>query len=395
MSPMKIPHLLFAAALAALGGTAAAQTPAKQPRNIGESVWTQDVTGFRKALFNLGGYTKRWDLSAEPHYVPKRQVSGVLRIWGNNYIKDGVLGKYWEEEFRKYQPGIRIEYHLPTSGIAIPALACGVADLSMARAPTLMDLLTFEQVYHHPVTQIAACTGSYDVQSWGPCFIIVVNKDNPLTQISMKQLDGVFGGARRGGYVGSVWHTEYPYTRGPEENIRTWGQLGLTGEWADKPIHPGGQSIPNNASTGFSDNVLYGSMEWADGYAGFSNYVQPNHTLYTWSQQIRAAIAADKHALYWVFPAALGPEMKELAVQGKDGGPFVKRSLESCHDRSYPLTYQFYFYLDKAPGRPVDPKVDEFMHYILSQEGQTQIEREGKYLPLMPAQVAEGLAKLE
>jgi len=85
--------------------------------------------------------------------------------------------------------------------------------------------------------------------------IIVVHKDNPLTQISMKQLDGVFGGPRLGGYVGSVWHTEYPYARGPEENIRTWGQLGLTGAWADKPIHVGGQNLSSGVMLQFSNRA--------------------------------------------------------------------------------------------------------------------------------------------
>jgi len=63
----------------------------------------------------------------------------------------------------------------------------------------------------------------------------------------------VFGGARLGGLRRSVWHTEYPYARGPEENIRTWGQLGLTGEWADKPIHTGGQTLRGNQTSQFSD----------------------------------------------------------------------------------------------------------------------------------------------
>jgi phosphate transport system substrate-binding protein len=270
-----------------------------------------------------------------------------------------------------------------------------VADLGMAREPVIMELLTFEQVFHHPITQISALTGSYDVYGWGPAFIIAVNKDNPLNQISMKQLDGVFGAARLGGYDGSVYHSEYPYARGPEENIRTWGQLGLTGEWANRPIHVGGQGKRGNATTVFSDHVLWGSDNFVEDYRGYNNYVTKDGGVNTWSLQVQHAVAADPQAMFYVSPLALSPDLKELAVQARDGGPFVRRSLESCHDRSYPLTYQFFFYLNREPGQPVEPKVAEFMRFILSQEGQDCIQQEGRYLPLMPADVQAQLKKLE
>jgi phosphate transport system substrate-binding protein len=163
-----------------------------------------------------GGYTKKWDLSDLPHYTPKRQLTGKLRIWGNNYLKDGYLGEYWRAVFNKFQPGIEIEYNLPTTGIAIPSLAAKASDLAISRKAILMDLLTFEQVYHHSVSEVSAVTGSYDVYGWTPALIIAVHKENPVDKISMRQLDGVFGGQRLGGYVGSVWRTDYPCRRGAE-----------------------------------------------------------------------------------------------------------------------------------------------------------------------------------
>ena len=131
-----------------------AQTAA--PKNAGVSIWTQNVSQFRKDHGEIGGYKKRWDLSRLPHYAPKQQLSGTLRIWGNNYLKDGYLGDYWQEGFKKFQPGITIEYHLPTEAMAVPALVCGVADLGMSNKAILTDLLSFEQMYHYPVSAIAA-----------------------------------------------------------------------------------------------------------------------------------------------------------------------------------------------------------------------------------------------
>ncbi|MBX3749943.1 MAG: ABC transporter substrate-binding protein [Opitutaceae bacterium] len=366
-----------------------------EPANAGVSIWTQNVTGFRKVSGAAGGYTKNWDLSDLPSYVPKQRLAGTIRIWGNNYIRDGELGEYWREEFTKFHPDVKIEYNLPTTGIAIPALSCGVADVVMSRKAIIMDLLTFEQVFHYPVTEIEAVTGSYDVYGWSPAFIIVVHKDNPLERISIKQLDGVFGAERTGGYVGSVWHTEYPYARGPEENIRTWGQLGLTGEWADKRIRPGGQTLRGNQTTQFSDIVTRGSDQFAEGYQAFANYITPDGKINSWSLQAQRAIAKDRYAMFYVSPMTLNADMKELAVQAYEGGPYVKRSLETVRDRSYPLYGRYYFYVNRKPGAPVDPKADEWLRFILSREGQECVQREGRYLPLTGDIVRAQLRKLD
>jgi phosphate transport system substrate-binding protein len=373
----------------------ASAEPKAEPPNAGVSIWTQNVTGFRKEHGAVGGYTKKWDLSGLPHYVPRQQLSGALRIWGNNYLKDGFLGEYWREGFRKFQPGVIIEYHLPTEAMAVPALVCGVADIGVSNRATLTDQLSFEQMYHHPVVGIPIVTGSYDVYGWSPAFIIAVHKDNPLTQISVRQLDGIFGSARSGGYVGTVWHGEYPYRRGPEEDIRTWGQLGLTGEWSGKAIHPGGQNVRAGASTGFSDKILRGSGMWTEGYQGFTNYITTGGKIVTWSSQAREAIAKDRYAIFYVSPLSLGPELKELAVQAYEGGPYIHRSLETVRDRTYPLFNQQYIFLNRVPGKPVDPIVEEFTRYVLSQEGQECVEREGRYLPLTAEVVQAGLQQLE
>jgi phosphate transport system substrate-binding protein len=365
-----------------------------EPENSGKSIWTQNVTGIRKEHGAIGGYTKRWDLSAMPHYVPKQKLTGTLRIWGNNYLKDGPLGEYWREAFNKLQPDLKISYFLPTAPVGIPGLSSGNADIAVAYKASLTDLLLFEQVFHYPITEITAVTGSFDVYGWGPAGIIVVNKDNPLNQISMKQLDGVFGGARTGGYHGSVWHTEYPYTRGPEENIRTWGQLGLTGEWADKPIHVGGQNLTSGAMQQFSSDVLRGSLQFVEGFKTFTNYITPDGKVNTWSSQVQREVARDRLAIFYASPLTMSPDMKELALQPYDGGPYVKRSLESVRDQSYPLAHHVFFFVNKPPGQPVDPKVEEFVRFVLSQEGQDCVQREGRYLPLTPELVQDGLKKL-
>jgi len=392
-----IATILTALAAIQLHAQAAAptgQAAAQDTTNANRSIWTLDVTKFRKEHAQQGGYTKKWDLSGLPHYQPKRQLTGTLRIWGSNYLKDGPIGEYWRQAFKKFQPGITIEYNLPTAGIAIPALAAKDADLGVGRPATLMDYLTFQQVYKFSPTEIMAATGSYDVYGWSPAYVIVVNKDNPLRQISMKQLDGVFGAARNGGYDGSVWRTDYPYRRGPEENIRTWGQLGLTGEWAGKPIHPCGQSAHANIMNVFSDKVLAGSDQWVEGYAAYANYATPEGKIAQWTNQVRQKVESDPLALCVIAPNGLSDNMHELAVQGFKGGAYVPRTLETVRDRSYPLVNEIFFYAINGPGHPIDPKAEEFLRFVLSQEGQAEIQREGRYLPLTAEVVREQLAKL-
>lgn len=392
---MHISKLLLSASLCAAGVVAASAAAPAPPPNTGVSIWTGNVTAFRRKHGAIGGYKKRWDLSALPRYVARRQLTGTLRIWGLSYLQDGPLGQYWADAFQKYEPGLKIEYHLPTGAIAVAALATGVADLGVNYKATLTDRLDFEQVFHHPVTAVTVATGSYDVYGWDPAGIIVVNKDNPLTQISVKQLDGVFGTARNGGYRGAVWHTEYPYSRGAEDDIRTWGQLGLTGEWAGKPIHTCGQNLLSGAMYQFSNEVLGGSMQFVEGLKTYTNYMTAGGKVYTWSQQVQDVVDQDPQMICYVSPLALTRGMKVLAIEARDGGPYVPRGLETVHDNTYPLSHHVYFFFNREKGKPMDPRIEEFVRFVLSQQGQAQIEREGRFLPLTAPMVQEQLKKLQ
>ncbi|RLL96041.1 hypothetical protein CFD26_105955 [Aspergillus turcosus] len=403
---MGLHNIIAGLVVLALGVPLLAQTPTtpacscetgniSSPVNANISIWTLNVTSDRINHSHIGGYTKKWNLCDLPHYQPQQQVKGTLRIWGSNYLKDGPLGGYWATAFKKFQPGIQIEYNLPTAGIAIPALAAKVADLAVDRPATLMDYLTYEQVFHHDPVEITAATGSLDVYGWSPAFIIIVPKSNPLNQISMQQLDGVFGAARNGGYNRSTWLTDYPYKRGPEENIRTWGQLGLTGSWLNQPIHPCGQSPRANVQDVFQNLVMRGSDQWVEGFRAFANYATTGRQIASWSSQVAAAAESDPLSICVGSPLVLGPHVKELAVQGFDGGPFVNRTLETVRDRSYPLINEIFFYANKEPGKAMDPKVYEFLRFILSQEGQEEVQHEGRYTPLTASVVKTMRARLE
>src|SRR3984893_18269979 len=338
-------------------------------------------------------YTRQSDLSALPHYLPKQQYTGWIRLHGSNYLSDGMLGELWQQGFAKYQPGIRISYFLPTSALAFAALYYQQADLVMGHRPGFYDLLAYERVMSFDPLEITAVTGSYDVGGWENSLTILVNEDNPLKCISMEQLDAVFGAARDGGWAGTNWRTDW--ARGLEKNIRTWGQLGLTGEWANKPIDVYGFSIRYNTATDFSDKVLKSSDKWNENIHAYGNIVNPDGSRYIEADQITDNLGKDKYGIAYNRFRGERPHVRRIAVAPGGSRACVEHTLEHVQRRPYPLFHEQYFYTSVKPGSAMDPKVKEFLRYVLSQEGQADVMRDGKYLPLTADVVREQLKKLE
>ncbi|MFI5338032.1 MAG: PstS family phosphate ABC transporter substrate-binding protein, partial [Opitutales bacterium] len=276
---------------------------------------------------------------------------------------------------------------------AIPGLLAGVADIGINRKITWKELLAYQRTYERDPLEIVAVTGSFNVPGWSNALVFVVNKNNPLTQLTMEQLDGILGAERSGGWVGTEWHPEF--ARGPEKNIRTWGQLGLKGEWADKPIHLYGLNLQYQQATDLSQWVMKGSDKWNEGLRMYANYAYPDGSLAIGAKLLIADVGQDKYGIGYGSISYLTPETKVIALAPTAGGPAIMPTLETVRDRTYPLHDEVYFYLNRETGKPVDPKLREFIRYILSREGQEAVQRDGKYLPLPAAVVREQLKKLD
>ena len=338
-------------------------------------------------------YPPKFDLSGLPHYVPGPQLSGWLRLHGNNYLADGALGDYWQQAFAKYQPGIRISYFLPTSAIAFAALYYDQADLVMSHHPSFYDLLAYERVLNCDPVEFTVVTGSYDVAGWENSTVILVNNDNPLKGLTMKQLDGIFGSAREGGWAGTNFRPDW--ARGPEGNIRTWGQAGMTGEWANRRIGVYGFNLRYNTAGDFADKVLHASDKWNEEIHAYAHIVQPDGKRYIQADQITDNLAKDKFGIAYNRYRGDRPGVRRLAIAATEGGPFVEPTIENIQNRTYPLYNEAYFYTTVKPGTQMNPMVKEFIRFVLSQEGQAEVMRDGKYLPLTAEVVREQLKKLE
>src|SRR5258708_4427576 len=236
--------------------------------------------------------TRAAEPSALPDYKPAIKVQGTLRSWGKTHT--AVLVSRWETGFRKYHPDIRFEDKLKSTAMAQWGLHEWAADMAvMGRQIWPYEYYgAYRRSYVYPV-EIAVATGSYDVPGKSSALVVFVHKDNPIIKLSLRQLDGIFGDQRTGGWQGLDWVKD-GVARGPDRNIRTWGQLGLTGEWADKPIVPygppslvtgaisyfqsrvsGGADTRNEKLREYEDRQLMaqelGNDRYGIGYAGMSN----------------------------------------------------------------------------------------------------------------------------
>jgi phosphate transport system substrate-binding protein len=301
-----------------------------------------------------------------------------------------ALMKRWESGFRKYHPGIQFADTLKGSGSGMYGLEMRTADIALMGRPInpYERYGTYERAWAYPV-EIEVATGSDALPHKSPAYAIFVHKDNPLAQLTLKQLDGVFGAERGGGWKALTW--DETVARTEAGNIRTWGQMGLRGEWSDKPIHIYG---PPNLGAG---TITYFQTRVMGGGEIF------NEDLREYADRKRMIADLEKDP-YGIAYAALGYRtagVKPLAVAPTSAGPFVELTRKSVSDRSYPLSRPIYIYytIDNEKTEIADPrvppKVREFLRYILSRQGQQMVARQGDYLALPPDVAKQQLKKLD
>jgi len=342
-------------------------------------------------------YTKKFDLSDLPAYAPEQVVSGKIRLWGSNYFTDSPLAGWWEAAFKKFHPDAAFDFHLNTSEHAISGLIYGKSDLGPLGRQIMWDeQMAYQREFSRLPVGIVVVTGSYDVSGWNPAIGLYVNAKNPLAKLSLEQIDGIFGCERSGVWRDLNW--DESYARGPEKNIRTWGQLGLTGEWADKPIHVLGYNLQFHFPQEITSRAFGGvTSKWNEQLREYANKLNPDGSLKLAGELMMEDVAKDPYAIAYLAGgnAWARPATKVLALSVKTGGPAYELTLDNVRARTYPMYADVFFFLDRDPAKPVDPKLREFLRFILSRDGQELVMKDGKYLPLTAEVVREQLGKLE
>ena len=316
-----------------------------------------------------------------PDFVPGPPMPGTVRVWGNDFMVK--LQGLWEAGFHKSHPEIQFDDTLKSSAQAIGALYTNVADLGLlGREPWPTEVLGFQKMFQYEPLGIQCATGSFHTEGKTWPFIIFVNKSNPVSKLTMQQLDAIYGTALR---------------RGAKERITTWGQLGVTGPQASHRIHVYGYDMIIPGFTyAFQQNVFKGSDQWTGDLREYTNAHRPDGKLiHTAGDLMLDDLAKDPDGIAFTGLQFANPEVKVLAIAENNGGPYILPTLLTTANRTYPMVRCIYIMLNRKPGEPVDPRLHEFLKYVLSRQGQEDVMKEGDFLPLTPSLLQEQLHKIE
>lgn len=295
--------------------------------------------------------------AAIPAYERGAAVSGNLSSVGSDTMNN--LMTLWAEGFARVHPNVRIQVEGKGSSTAPPALIAGTAQLGpMSREMKDSELDAIEEKYGFPATRIVT---AIDVLA------VYVHKDNPIVSLSLPEVDAVFSKVRKGGF--------------PNE-LTTWGQLGVKGEWARSPISLYGRNSASGTYGFFKEHALY--------KGDFKDTVkeQPG------SASVVQGVTEDRNGVGYSGIGYRTSGVRALPLSGRVGETAFEPSYENALAKKYPLARYLYTYVVRDPRRPMDPLTREFLRFALSRQGQEVVVKDG-YLPLPAGVVAQELAKLD
>ena len=321
-----------------------------------------------------------------PAYTPRESVSGRISIWGHGALAGRVdfieaLVKTWQAGFRAHHPGVTFENRLHGTASAIGALYTGTGDLAlMGREIWPMEIEAFREVRGYAPTGIDVLTGSFKTRNRGYAIAVFVHRTNPIAGLSLRDLDAVFSvDRRRGGQA-----------------VATWRDLGLGGEWAGRPVNRYGFALARGFADYIAQAVFAGGRRWHPELREFADAPGSQGGATDGGQHALDALAGDPNGLAFSGMLYGHPDVRPVPIAAEPGGPFVAPSESTVIDHTYPLTRLITLYLDRSPGRPVPPRLREFVRYVLSRDAQEAVLREGGgYLPMLAPFAAHELRKLE
>ncbi len=320
-----------------------------------------------------------WMVSAQqsslPTYTPAPLESGVIRSWGDDAMR-GIM-RSWEAAFRRFHPEITFQDTLLGTATSMAGIITNTSDLSlMGRPASTNEIIGFEWVYRVKPLGIQVMNDSLETEGHTPALAVLVSRTNPLQQISMAQLATLLG-----------CPTE-------QHAFVTWAMAGATGSWAHRPVHA--YLYDDQTGTGaFLQQAILGKGDcwnWSIVHE-FKDRSLGNGNVYTATRQIRDALQHDPDGLAIATLASPSPGVKALSVAAS-GAP-VGLSESTVISGEYPLARGVYIYIRRASNKPVDPKVAEFLRFVLSAEGQTLVKTQSDFLPLNPAAAAAARKQLE
>jgi phosphate transport system substrate-binding protein len=277
-----------------------------------------------------------------PDYKPVAGVSGSIKSVGSDTMNN--LMTLWSEGFLGFYPAVRVEIEGKGSSTAPPALIAGTATFGpMSRAMKPAEQDAFEKRFGYKPVQLGT---SIDMLA------IYINKDNPLNGLSFPQLDAVFSSTRKLGY---------------KEDITKWGQVGLTGEWANAPVSLYGRNSASGTYAYVKKNCL-----------GEGDY-KPSVKEQPGSSSVVQGVASDKFGIGYSGIGYKTADVRVISLAKEEGGEMVPAAAERASE--YPLARFLFLSVNYKPGSQLEPLRREFIRFVFSKQGQEAVVKDG-YLPV-------------
>ncbi|MFE6153741.1 PstS family phosphate ABC transporter substrate-binding protein [Streptomyces sp. NPDC057889] len=313
---------------------------------------------------------------------PKNSLHGDYQCGASDVLAD--LSKKWIKEFEEHYPKVHIAVNPPYAGSlgALELIKGNLDCVFVSRELKPTDIQGFHDAFGYDPLSIPISGGSYRHYGFLDSIGFIVNKDNPIDKLSFAQLDAALSTTRnRGGAA-----------------AKTWGDLGATGEWADKPIHIVGIQPWNGFEEFVRQRVLNSDGkrgEWRPGVASGSTAADPNVHWEKTVFNIAKDVKEDPYAIGYTGMAYIDQPVKVLSLSRDANGPAYAPTYENVASAAYPLSRLTYLNVNKRPGKQLDPVIEELTRFILSKQGQQTVGRQQAFLPLRSEQATTSLKALD
>lgn len=286
-----------------------------------------------------------------PTYKKTVSVKGSIKSIGSDTMNNEMA--LWAEGFRGFHEAVKVEIEGKGSSTAPPALIGGTSNFGpMSRAMKAKEVDEFEKKFGYKPVQLRT---SIDMLA------VYVHKDNPIKGLTLQQVDAIFSKTRKGGFG---------------KDIVTWGDLGLTGEWKNRPINMYGR---NSAS---------GTYGYFKKHALFKGDYKDNVNEQPGSSSVVQSIASDKYGIGYSGIGYMTSDVRAVPLSTDTGkNPhMVPATPENAYTGEYPLARFLYLSVNYKPGSKLDDLRAEFVKFVFSKQGQEVVVKDG-YFPV-PASVA-------
>ena len=268
-----------------------------------------------------------------PAYQQAKGISGRINSVGSDSLNNEM--GLWSKGFMDRYPDVKITVEGKGSATAPPALLDGSSQLGpMSRPMSGEEVDAFEKKYSYKPSSVRVAVDA---------LAIYVHKDNPVPCLTLQQLNRIFSSSRKGPAFG--------------RDIKTWGDVGLTGEWAAKPISMFGRNSSSGTYEYFRDMVLYGG--------DYKTEVKEQ----VGSEAVVQGVASDKFAIGYSGLGYKTDAVRTVPLAKYEGAPCYNVSAEETYSGKYPIARYLVIYLNKNPDQPLDALRSEFIKYVLSKDG--------------------------